>query len=99
MMGMMGMQMNPLLHKLTPQHIDKILDLASDDNKLNHSDKRHSRWIAVGTVAGVLVFILTVIYICFTYNHPEMVRDVLSTIGFILGGIGIAQLLGKKQPS
>jgi hypothetical protein len=79
---------NPLIAKLTPEHITKLIDCAEEESKRSHSRHRIGRWQALiyfGLCLGFIVFLIV-----FLQNKEALLKDILIAILAFLGGGGVA---------
>lgn len=78
---------NPIMDKLEPQHIDKILSIAEKDEE--HSDKqttKRRRYNLVYVLLGISVFIFLIVYLI--EIDKELLLKILAAITLFGAGFG-----------
>ena len=91
-MARIGPMPNPLLQKVTPAHIDKILDLSDKDEERAFQDVRSSRLytlIYVGIGAGLLLFLTIYLVPIDQQLYREILKDIILVSGGFGAGIGV----------
>lgn len=88
MMSMIsGRNNNPIIQKLTPEHISKFLDYTQEDDRRDHSLKASNRWFHLAyVVIAIIVFIFLVVYLL-DRNTPLLI-DILKLFIAFIGGMG-----------
>jgi len=81
-----GPSPDPIISKLIPEHITKMIECRDDDNKREYNFSIRSQvfnflYLVIGL--GVLIFI-----IIFLHDKEEFLKDILFTAGIFIGGIG-----------
>ena len=97
--SMMGNMANPIMEKITPQHITDTIALMREESVRWYGDRRHSRIItglfATFLVVAVLVFIVVLVEL----DATDLVRDILpvaAALGVgVLGGYGLG--ISRRQ--
>jgi hypothetical protein len=83
-MAFSGPLPNPLIEKITPAHIDKILDQCQEDGIHDHQDRKSNRWFNLVYALIAAAFIIFLVVFLAKDN-----KDLLtSLIGFIVAGGG-----------
>jgi hypothetical protein len=98
-MEIMAMQMssvgNPLHHKMTPEHISQVLDLAAKHDELQYDlhSKSQDNDFAQGKsnraycfAAFVIIMILTGLILFLFKDKPQILTPALTGLGGLLGG-------------
>lgn len=91
-MARLGPVPNPLLQKITPEHIDKILDLAGKDGERIFQDTRSSRRYTltyVGIGAALFLFLTVSLAPVDKQLYLEIVRSIVLAGGGFGAGIGV----------
>lgn len=99
-MGMAMSQMrsgiSEIASKLTPQHIDKLLDESGKDNEREYKDRNYQRWFIIGIIAlGIAVLIFLTLYLA--KDNESIFMKILIPILTFLGGVGAGYGIGKKS--
>lgn len=99
MSSMVGRMPNPIMEKVTDQHIDKLLDAAAKNDERSFENQSTSRkYTAFYVIAGISIFVFLTIF--FGTSDKAMYKDILEKIiavgGGFLGGFGVKTYLDKK---
>lgn len=82
-----GPRQNPLVSKINEAHIDKILDLAGQDDERTHSDVRSARkYNLVYTILALLLFIFITWFLA--KSDSELYKEILKLFAVFAGGFG-----------
>lgn len=90
--GMMSMQRfgpmpNPIAEKLTPNHIDKILNIAEKDDERSYKDTGQSRkYTLIYILIFAALFIFTTIFL--VGSDKELYKETMKLFSVFLGGLG-----------
>ncbi len=87
---------NLISEKLTPEHIDKLLDSAEKDSERDFKTQQSSKWFFL------LVFVISLSFIGFVIVYlsgvdKETMKFVLGIIVGFIGGFGAKELLPKSK--
>ena len=86
--SMMRGAANPLMERLTSDHITEIIAHIGRQSDRAYSDRKHSRLVGVFFVSFVIIVIVAVSLILVVMNETDLLRDILLGIGFFAGGFG-----------
>ena len=90
---------NPILQKLTPEHISDLIALSSKEVETEHEDKKDTRRILA--VLGFAVLAAAVGFACLlaVKQNNDLLIEVIKlgaiAVGGILGGYGIGRTRGR----
>ena len=79
---------NPVLAKITPQHITDLISLASKDSDHALEDTKHSRRLALYALTIVLISVLVVVLVLAFRNQNDLLIEVFKLLAVGLGGFG-----------
>ena len=92
-----GPSPNPLLQKLTPEHIHKVLDLQRKNDESEHLERTSQRRYALIYFSIIMVLIVFVLIVFgMIKNNPTLLTGVLSAILGSGGGGGIGYYIGQR---
>jgi hypothetical protein len=81
----MGPLPSPVAEKVTPEHIDKLIDNSENDAKREHDTTRRTQWMTFATVFGVLALLVVVVL---APNPTQFAQDMMKLfLGFVTGGL------------
>ena len=87
-MARLGPVPNPLLQKITSEHIDKILDLSGKDNERIFQDTRSSRQYTLLYVSiGAALFLFLTVYL--VPMDKQLYLEIVKSIVLAGGGFGV----------
>jgi hypothetical protein len=92
-----GPMPNPLLNKITPAHITTILDASDKEDQRNREERKGERNHDYRILVTVFVFALLVIGGLLYFNHPELVKFLITGAFGFAGGYGVGKY--QKRPS
>ena len=95
-----GPMPNPLTEKLTPAHIDKILEISEKDDERSFADSTQSRWFALGysIVAAALLIFLTVFLVdADKALYEETMKMFAVFLGGFGGGFGVKSYMDRER--
>jgi F0F1-type ATP synthase assembly protein I len=92
---LLGVQIGPapqigdaIVAKLKDEHLSKIIDHSESENKRKSGERIHSMYLACGSIAGILVFILILSYLFLRFQKAELLQPLITGIlGFAAGAL------------
>ncbi|MBI4282600.1 MAG: hypothetical protein HY672_03835 [Chloroflexi bacterium] len=79
---------NPVLQRLTPQHISDLISLSSKEADLEFKDRHRSR-LTLSLMVGFLVVVFVAFAIVLAYrNLSDLLQELLKDAALIIGGAG-----------
>jgi hypothetical protein len=88
---------NPILSKITEEHIGKVIDNAEQDSVRNHQGKILEMKWGFWTLVVVLIFALALAVGCLVSKHFEYIVPIITAIIGGGGGIGIGYGIAKRS--
>lgn len=86
--GLQGRIPNPIVNKLTPEHIDKIIDNDENVSKREDSLIRNSRIYTLGyTLLAIVAFLA--LYLIIGKDDPQLFKEILIYFGTFFAGFGV----------
>ncbi len=80
-----GRMPHPLMSKLTPEHVTKIIDSSEKEDVRRYKFSREGRWLAYGAfVILILLFIFLVIYL--SGINEELLMEIIKAAIFVIAG-------------
>lgn len=93
-----GPQFNPIFKKLTPEHIDKMIEYSDKDDERNLKfEKFHRRFLLIPFFTLIAVFLFLLIWLIDV--DKQMLIDILWALGGFAGGLGTGWGLGSRRRS
>jgi hypothetical protein len=83
-----GPTANPIVQKMTSAHIDKALDLASQDMTLGYEDRRHARDRSTQTFLIGLGLIVALVLVLALLNRETILQWIIPAMLGAVGGFG-----------
>jgi hypothetical protein len=91
---------NPIAAKVTPAHIDKLLDNSEKDSEREHESEKSRRWFHLGYAILSLAF-LVFLFVYLPTVDKELLKQVIGALVVFAGGfgsgVGASKYLGKKN--
>ena len=82
-----GPVFNPILKKITEDHIHKVLDQTEEDSKREFNDRKSARrFNLLYAVLAAILFVFVTVYLA--GQDKELYRDILTKIIIFFGGAG-----------
>ena len=94
-MSISGTMPNPLAEKLTPEHLDKMIEYTETESQ--REDKQltaHRKFGFLYYLIGIAV-VTTVLLVLIFRSETDLVLQILSVIGAFGGGFGVGRLTGR----
>lgn len=93
---------HPLYDKIEGKHIDKMLDIVSEDTKNVHEDKKSTkRYTLTYVIIFVVIFIFLTIFLLLGVKDQELYFEIIKYIviigGSFFGGIGFQSYKERKS--
>ncbi len=98
--SMMGRMPNPMMEKITPEHIDKILDHAGKSDERAYEDHGTSRKFTLAYVLiSIALFIFLTLYLVETNKalYLEILKLAITFVGGFGGGFGIKTYIDRNR--
>jgi len=96
MMVMSGQVPHPLISKLEPEHIHKIIDATEKDNQRDFQDKQSSRKSNLIWLLVICVFILAVFSLFIFSKNTDLVVPIGTALLGFAGGFGSGFGVGRR---
>ena len=87
-----GPMMNPLLRKITPEHIDKIIDHTESDSKRDHDTTRSTRRFAFAYFVASLLALGFLVWFLTSSEETSLLQTIVTGILGFGGGFGVGKL-------
>jgi len=91
-----GFPVNPIIEKLTPEHIDKTLQSAENDAERDHKEYKWDK-ISGGLYALLFVALFVFLVIFLIDRKPDMIRELIQYAAVFAGGFGLKSYLDRKS--
>lgn len=83
----MAPSVNPIVQKLSPQHIDKLLDYSHQESQNSYKLESHGRWFHL-TYALFIIAFLAFLVIFLAKDNAVLFSDILKVLVVFAGGFG-----------
>jgi hypothetical protein len=92
-----------LARSVSAEHLSAFLRIVEQREQNRHLEvtkaKSSTSSMTIILVALSLAFIVVSLWLCLSYNHPEILTPILTAVGGLLGGVGISKLFeNRKKP-
>jgi hypothetical protein len=89
---------NPLVDKLQPEHITKLIESADRESRYAFDDAQRNRWF------GLVILIVGLAFMAFLVFHlssgnPDLLEKVLALVAGLVGGFGGGYAYGVRKPA
>lgn len=99
--AMMGQVPNvpPFAHKLTEEHIDKILELEKAELDYTYKSDNNNRWFTFGIFFVSCCLFITLVVFLTNNNKDAILMDIVKVLFGFVGGFGVGKALkvSKKK--
>lgn len=86
--AIMGQFPNPMMQKITPEHISDIIKNTHETDQRDRDERKHIRWyVLIALLAAMAVLVFFVIFLVI-YNKVELLTTLITIIVAIAGGFG-----------
>ena len=82
-----GPQAHPLIQKFGPEHIDKFLDYAHEDDRRDHEHRRAGRWFGLFYYVFSVGILLALVWLLLP-QHKELLVELIKILVVFAGGFG-----------
>lgn len=91
-----GLPVNPIASKVTPQHIDKLIDASENESIRDYDDRQSAKKYYVFYVCVfVALFVFIIVYLI--DRKPDLIKDLINYVVSFLGGFGLKSYLEKRR--
>jgi hypothetical protein len=84
-----------LIEKVTPEHIDKMLDLERDIQLGKRDERKRQQWFNLAIIGIGLLFIGFLV--TYLRNDQELMKSIITIVVSFLGGLGTGISVSKQR--
>jgi Fe2+ transport system protein B len=89
---------NPLVDKLQPEHITKLIESADRESRYAFDDAQRNRWFGLAILIFGLAFMAFLVFYLSSGN-PDLLEKVLALVAGFVGGFGGGYAYGLRRPA